>query len=116
MLVVWMAVIVLGLAAVGGLTLATMHWARQPAPLWAALVHGGAALAGVGFLVWEVAVLQAFRGLGAISLLLFALAALGGAYLFTLHSKRRELPRAVIAAHGLTALTAYVLLLIYAFG
>jgi hypothetical protein len=107
------AVIVLALAAIGGLTLATIRLRGAPwPPLWLALVHGVVAATGVGILIYA-ALSTGIPQLAIASLVVFALAALGGATLLLgFHLRSKALPIPFVLGHGLIAITAYVLLLI----
>ena len=105
------AAILFAIAAVGGLTMAYIHFSRAthpPIPL--ALVHGlfGAA----GLVVLLIALMQTgVAGLGALALGIIVVAALGGFYLFSLHLRKRPLPSAVVLIHGAVAATGFVVLL-----
>jgi hypothetical protein len=107
------AVIILGLAALGGLTMAIIRLRGAPLPpTWLALVHGAAAATGVGILIYLYLtvglVLYAKLALG-----IFILAALGGLVMFLgFHLANKALPVALVVGHGLIAATGYVLLLL----
>ena len=110
------AAIVLGLAAVGGLTLATIRMRGTPRPpTWMALGHGVAALIGLGLLIKE-ANNPGIPQLAQIALAVIILAALGGSTLFLgFHMRQRALPIPLVIGHGLIAATGYVLLLVTIF-
>ena len=103
--------------ALGGLTLATIHFrskGRKFPPKVLALMHGAAGAAGLIILI--LALLRVgFSTLAGVSLGLFVIAALGGFTLFSFHLRNKPLPSAVVAVHGLAALTALVLLLVVIF-
>lgn len=103
--------IVLGMAALGGATAATLHLSRRYVPLWVGLAHGSLAAPGLVLLFITVATEHGFRSTLGAALGLFLLAAIGGAILFARHAKRQNLPPLLILAHGATAVTAYVVLL-----
>lgn len=105
--------IVLGLAAVGGLTLAGIRLSGTPRPpTLLALIHGAIAAAGL-ILFIHAAVTTTLSSLALTSLFVFVLAALGGATLFLgFHLREKALPIPFVLAHGLIAFTAYVLLLV----
>jgi hypothetical protein len=110
------AAIVLGLAAVGGLTLATirMMGTLRP-PTWMALGHGVVALTGLGLLIKE-ANNPGIPRLAQVALAVIFLAALGGSALFLgFHMRQRALPILLVIGHGLIAATGYVLLLVTIF-
>jgi hypothetical protein len=107
------AVIVLVLAAVGGLTLAVIRLRGAPwPPLWLALVHGAVAATGVGLLIYA-AVSPGIPTLAQVALGIFILAALGGATLLLgFHMRSKALPIPLVLGHGLIAATGLVLLLL----
>ncbi len=103
------AVILFGIAALGGLVLATLHFRDKTIPLPLALLHGLVGASGLATLGWAV------FGLGvgsaaAASLGLFVLAALGGFFLFSYHLRQQRLPSPVVIIHALVAVSAFLLL------
>jgi hypothetical protein len=117
MFMLYSAAIILVITALGGLTLATIHFrskGRKFPPKVLALMHGAAGAAGVIVLI--LALLRVgFSTLAGVSLALFVIAALGGFTLFSFHLRNKPLPSAFVAVHGLVALTALVLLLVVIF-
>lgn len=111
------AVIVLALAALGGLTLATIRLRGAPwPPMWLAHVHGLVAATGVALLIYAAST-AGVPGLAKIALGIFIIAALGGATLFVaFHRVSKPLPIPLVIGHGLIAITGYVLLLLSYFG
>jgi hypothetical protein len=109
--------IVLGLAALGGATLAVIRLRGAPwPPVWMALGHGAVAATGVGILIYA-AVTTGIPVLAQAALGIFVLAALGGAALFLgFHLRSKPLPIPLVIGHGLIAATGYVLLLLSYFG
>ena len=107
------AVIVLALAAVGGLTLAVIRLRGAPwPPTWMALGHGAVAATGVGLLIYA-AVSPGIPTLAQVALGIFILAALGGATLFLgFHMRGKALPIPLVLGHGLIAATGLVILLL----
>jgi len=107
------AVIVLALAAVGGLTLAVIRLRGAPwPPTWMALGHGAVAATGVGLLIYA-AVSPGIPTLAQVALGIFILAALGGATLFLgFHMRGKALPIPLVLGHGLIAATGLVMLLL----
>jgi hypothetical protein len=107
------AAIVLGLAALGGLTLAVIRLRGAPRPpTWMALGHGAVAAAGVVLLILA-AVDPGLPQLGKIALGVILAAAGGGAAMFLgFHLKGKALPIPLVIGHGLLAATGYVLLLV----
>ena len=110
------AAIVLGLAALGGLTLAAIRLSGTPRPpTWMALGHGAVAASGLVLLGYAAAT-SAIPQLAQIALGVLVLAAGGGATIFLgFHMKQRALPIPFVLGHGLTAIVGFVLLLIAIF-
>ncbi len=101
-------------AAVGGLTLAVLHFRRKNLPLPLALLHGLLGASGLAVLIWAV-VQGGVSAKAGYALVLFLVAALGGFYLFSFHLRKKILPSAVVVIHALVAVSAFSLLLIAAF-
>lgn len=113
----WSAIL-FALAALGGLTLAVMHFRSQgrerpPTPL--AIGHGVVAAAALVLLILGVFGAPAgTSALPAIALAIFVLAALGGAYLFLgKHLRGQALPSTVVVVHGLVAVAGFLVLLVF---
>ena len=107
------ALLVLVVAALGGLGLAAIRLSGAPRPpTWMALGHGAVAATGLGLLAYA-AVSVGLPAMAQLALGVFVLAAIGGAVLFVgFHLKERPLPIPLVIGHGLTAITALVLLLV----
>ena len=109
-----LAIGLFAVAAVAGLVVAVMHVKGRTVPVPAALVHG--LFAASGLVVLIVTLLGGDHpGVAIASLVLFVAAALGGFLLFGLHVTGKKLPLPLIAVHALAAVTAFVLLLVFAF-
>ena len=108
------ATIVLGLAALGGATLAGIRLSGTPRPpTWMALGHGAVAATGLVLLAYYVATASGVPGLTQIALGVLVLAALGGAILFLgFHIREQPLPIPLVLGHGAIAATGFALLLI----
>lgn len=105
------AAVLFAVAALGGITLATLHLRQRGLPMALAIGHGLLAAAGLVLLI--VAVVGGSMGnLLVTSLALFVIAALGGFALLSFHLRRLRLPTPVVLIHGLVAVVAFVLLLI----
>lgn len=105
------AAVLFAVAALGGITLATLHLRQRGLPMALAIGHGLLAAAGLVLLI--VAVVGGSMGnLLITSLALFVIAALGGFGLLSFHLRRLRLPTPVVLIHGLVAVVAFVLLLI----
>ncbi|HOG17109.1 MAG: hypothetical protein A4E73_01371 [Syntrophaceae bacterium PtaU1.Bin231] len=100
-------------AAVGGLTLATMKFTGKGMPLALVLGHGIFAAAGLVALIARV--LDDGNILMNVSLLLFLGVAAGGFLLLALDLKKKRQPGILIAAHGLGGAVSFVVLLISLF-
>lgn len=120
----WSAVI-FAIAALGGVTLAVLHFraqGRSHPPTSLALIHGLVAAVAVIFLLIGIAATPdgfsaGLSSLAVVALLLFVLAALGGAYMFFgKHLRGEPLPNPVVVIHGLVAASALAVLLIHLFG
>jgi hypothetical protein len=105
------AAVLFAVAALGGITLATLHFRQKGLPMALAIGHGLLAAAGLAVLI--VAVVGGSGGnLLIASLALFVIAALGGFALFSFHLRRLRLPTPVVLIHGLVAVIGFVLLLV----
>jgi hypothetical protein len=115
-MLVW-ATILFAIAALGGATLATLHFrGRNPLPMPLALLHGALAATALVLLLFAALTQPGFGGLGMAALVIFVIAALGGFYLFSFHLRSQVLPSPVVLIHGGAAVLAFVLLLLYLFG
>lgn len=104
------------LAALGGLVMAGIRFGgkRNP-PAWLAMLHGLLAAAGITLLAYA-ALTRDVPDLAVIAVLLFVLAAGGGAVLSLAYKwKQRLLPSWLVIAHALLAVLGYALLLFAAF-
>ena len=105
------ALVLFGVAAVGGLILATQRLKGAPQPsLPLALVHGGVAAAGLVALILVVVEAGA-PSVAKTALVVFLIAALGGFYLIAQHLQSRPLPIPVMLVHAAVAVTAFLILL-----
>ena len=105
------------LAALGGLVMAGIRFGgRRNPPAWLAMVHGLLAAAGITLLAYA-ALTGDVPSLAVIAVLLFLLAAGGGAVLSLAYKwKQRLLPPWLVIAHALLAVLGYALLLLAVFG
>ena len=106
------ACVLLAITAVGGLTMAGIRFAGKPQPpTWLAMLHGllaGAALTLLLYAYFTVG-LPALAGW---ALLLFLVAAAGGAYLnLNYHWKMQPLPIGIVVVHAGVAVVGFALLL-----
>jgi hypothetical protein len=107
-----LAVVLFALAAVGGLTLATLHFRGKNRPWPLAILHGLLAATSLVLLLLPLYMgsVQASAGLKWAAGL-FVVAALGGFVLFAHHLQNKRLPSAVVVIHGGVAVVAFLLLL-----
>ena len=105
------------LTALGGLAMAGIRFGgkRNP-PVWLAMAHGLLAGAAVTLLAYA-ALVAGIAVIGWWALLLFLVAAAGGATLFLAYEwKRILLPGWLVGVHAVVAVIAFALLLVAAFG
>lgn len=102
----------LALAALGGVTMAGIRFAGKPQPpAWLAMGHGFLSAAALTLLLyaWFTVGLPA---LASWALLLFLIAAAGGAFLnLNYHWKMQPLPKGMIVGHAGIAVVGFALLL-----
>ena len=102
----------LAIAALGGLTMAGIRFSGTPQPpTWLAMLHGFLAAAAVTLLMYTYFT-TGLPTLAAWALLLFLVAAAGGAFLnLNYHWKRQPLPTGLMVGHAGIAIAGFVLLL-----
>lgn len=105
--------IILALAAIGGITMLTYALRRQQPPLWLATIHG--ILAVIGLILLVIVVTGILRtSTDMTSLIFFLWAVPGGALLLlAFHLRDRLLPRILALGHGGIAIVAFIILLIF---
>jgi hypothetical protein len=103
----------LAVAALGGLVMAGIRFAGKPQPpTWLAMLHGLLAAAGVTLLLYAYFTVG-LPALAAWALLLFLVAAAGGAFLnLNYHWKMLPLPKGIIVGHAAIAVAGFALLLV----
>ena len=106
------ACVLLAITAVGGLVMAGMRFAGKPQPpAWLAMVHGLLAGAAVTLLLYAYFTVG-LPALAGWALLLFLIAAAGGAFLnLNYHWKMLPLPMGLIVGHAGAAVIGFALLL-----
>lgn len=102
----------LAIAALGGLTMAGIRFAGKPQPpTWLAMLHGFLAGAALTLLLYAYFTVG-LPTLACWALLLFLIAAAGGAFLnLNYHWKMLPLPKGLIVGHAGVAVVGYALLL-----
>jgi hypothetical protein len=109
------AAALLAITALGGLAMAAIRFSgdKQP-PAWLAMLHGLLAGAAVTLLIYAAATVG-LPGLALAALVLFVIAAAGGAYLnLNYQWKQVLLPKGLIVAHAAVAGVGFVMLVIAA--
>jgi hypothetical protein len=106
------ASVLLAIAALGGLTMAAITFAGKPQPpTWLAMLHGFLSAAAVTLLAYAYFTVG-LPALAAWALLLFLIAAAGGAFLnLNYHWKMLPLPKGIIVGHAGIAVVGFALLL-----
>lgn len=105
------ALVLFGIAALGGLILATQRLRGAPRPTLAlALVHGAVAAAGLVSLILVVVEAGA-PPVAKTALVVFLVAALGGFYLIAQHLQTKPLPIPVMLIHAAVAVAGFLILL-----
>ncbi len=106
------ASVLLAITALGGLTMAGFRFAGKPQPpAWLAMLHGFLAGSAITLLLYAYFT-SGLPALACWALLLFLLAAAGGAFLnLNYHWKMLPLPMALIVGHAGAAVAGFVLLL-----
>lgn len=107
-------IILFALAAVLGLILITKVLKDEDTPKAVVYSHGGAAALALVLLI--IAYLNQGDSLMLTSLLVFIVAALGGFVMFGRDVSHKPIPKWLAVVHALAAVTAFVLLLVAAFG
>ncbi len=104
--------VLLAIAALGGLTMAGITFAGKPQPpTWLAMLHGFLAAAAVTLLAYAYFTVG-LPALASWALLLFLIAAAGGAFLnLNYHWKMLPLPKGIVVGHAGIAVVGFALLL-----
>lgn len=102
----------LAIAALGGLTMAGIRFAGKPQPpIWLAMLHGFLSAAALTLLLYAYFTVG-LPALASWALLLFLIAAAGGAFLnLNYHWKLLPLPMGLIVGHASIAVVGFALLL-----
>lgn len=109
------AAVLFALAALGGLYLAVQFFQGRGLPGSVAVIHG--VLAASALVLLLIAVLaNDLSGWATAALIVFVVAALGGFALASYHLRGIRHPAALVAGHGLIAVSGFVLLLVAILG
>jgi hypothetical protein len=107
-----LSLILFAIAAVGGLTMAVMHFRGvSPPKTVLAVLHGLFAASGLVVLLLAL-IKTGFGGKAGIALGLLVVAALGGFGLLSYHAKNQRLPSALVVGHALLAVGGFLTLLL----
>jgi len=111
-LIIKTAACLFAVAALGGLTMAAIRFGGKPQPPpWLAMLHGFLAGAAVTLLLYAYFTVG-LPALASWALLLFLIAAAGGAFLnLNYHWKLLPLPKGLIVGHAAVAVVGFALLL-----
>ena len=106
-----LAAILFAIAALGGATLATLHFMGKPRPLPLAVLH--LLLAASGLVVLVTAVLEDSSNMVAnVAAGIFAVVVLGGLFLLSFRLRSLPLPTPVVLIHGSGAVVGFIALLV----
>jgi hypothetical protein len=104
--------VLLAIAALGGLTMAGLVFAGKAPPAPLAMLHGLLAAAAITLLAFAYFTVG-LPALASWALLLFVLAAAGGAFLnLNFHWKALPMPKGIVVAHAGIAVAGFVLLVL----
>jgi hypothetical protein len=111
------ATVLLAITALGGVLMAGIRFAtKHNPPAWLAMLHGLLAASGLTLLAYAVCTMPVPQS-ATLALVLFLLAAAGGAVMSLAYKwRQRLLPAWLVIVHALAAVTAFLLLLAAAFG
>jgi hypothetical protein len=103
------AVVLLAIGALGGLFMAARIFSGRKAPWPLSILH--ALLGAVALILILLNVINGSGGLLLTSLIVLAVAALGGFILASSHARDRLAPKGVVVIHALVAVAGFLLLL-----
>jgi hypothetical protein len=110
----YLAIAIFALAAVMGIIIAAAILGKKPeTPKAVVYTHGILAATGLGLLIFYA--VNNPENYPQVSLMIFIVAALGGFVLFFNDMKKKPGPAALVFIHALAAVTAFILLLMFAF-
>ena len=103
----------LAVSAVGGLVMAIIRFGCKPhPPTWLAMLHGFLSAAALTLLIYAFFT-AGLPALAQLALLLFVLAAAGGAFMnLNFHWKMLPLPKSLVLVHGGLAVCGFLLLVV----
>ncbi len=107
------AIVLFCIAAIFGLVILTAILKNRPTPKLFVLLHGPLAAIAIVLLIIDV-VKGHTEALLIASLVIFIIAALGGFFLYTLDTLKKQIPKPLAILHPLIAVTGLIVLIIYA--
>jgi hypothetical protein len=102
------AIVLFGIAALGGAFLAVLRFQKKPLPLGVAVLHGILAASGLVVLLTSVISAASTGSLPKVALGLFIVAALGGFGLFSFHLRKKDLPIPLVLVHAVVAVAGFL--------
>lgn len=115
-LILQTSAVLLLIAALGGAAMAVIRFSGKPQPpTWLAMLHGFLAAAALTLLIYAAATVG-LPALANIAIVLFVVAAAGGAFLnLNYHWKLLPLPKSIVLVHAAIAVVGFLLLLVSIF-
>ena len=111
-----LALILFILAALGGVLLLALRLMDRPLPMLLAVLHGSVAAAGLFALALQVLGGRVSGGLPIAALVLFTLAALAAATVFSFHLRGKPVPLPLVLVHAAVAASGIVCLFMAVIG
>lgn len=109
---IYASIVLFALAAIFGLAILVKWLTNKSASRTVVYLHGVAAVAALALLI--VYAIQHPGNFPKVSLLLFAIAAVAGIYMFLRDLNQKTSPLPIAFIHGLVAVSAFVVLLLFA--
>ena len=115
-LVIATAAVIFAISALGGLVMAIIRFRGPNPPTWLAMLHGFLSAAALTLLIYAACTVGV-PALVQLAIVLFVIAALGGVVMnLNYHWKLLPLPKWLVVAHALLAVSGFALLLIALWG
>lgn len=107
-----LSIALFAVAAVFGVIMVTsINRGANPPPAWQAWIHRVFAVAGFGWLVYQVATAP-HAGLTRAAAIAFGVAAIGGFFLFSFRLRKKAMPLPVVIVHAMVAVTGFLMLVV----
>lgn len=110
-----LAVSLFGIAALGGIVLAILHFRDTPPPVAVSSMHGLLGLGGLAALIAALAqgdISESSRGLATAAAVVLGIAVAGGLFFLVLRLRGKSLPKMMIPIHGAAAAIGFALALV----